>query len=166
MAKLARHGDTIITKGNNAQQRDLFTGEWEARHPKRGNGFRVRLKPVDGEKAVVPGMASYAGEGPAGCYCKSCACFGSVAVQTGVDDVEINRTGCAIYAQRMGHAAPTTRRDIRLCAACKHFVPGDESKRHFIIDRAGVVHRAEKLPPDLAKWRATDSAALDEPVTA
>jgi hypothetical protein len=80
-------------------------------------------------------MASYAGEGPAGTYCRECDHFGVVAVQTGVDDVEINRTGCAIYAQRMGHAAPTTRRDIRLFPACKHFAVGDESKRHFIIDR-------------------------------
>jgi hypothetical protein len=165
MAKVTSRRDAVIGKGKNAQQRDLFTGEWDAERPKRGNGSHVRLKPVDGEKAVVPGMASYAGEGPAGCYCKSCACFGVVAVQTGVDDVEINRTGCAIYAQRMGHAAPTTRRDIRFCAACKHFVPGDESKLHFIIDRAGVVHRVEKFPPDLPKWRATDSSALDELAT-
>ena len=94
--------------------------------PKRGNGSHVRLKPFDGEKPAVPGMASYAGEGPAGTYCRDCVHFGVVAVQTGVDDVEINRTGCAIYAQRMGHAAPTTRRDIRLFPACKHFVAGDE----------------------------------------
>ena len=87
-------------------------------------------------------------------------------MQTGVDDVEINRTGCAIYAQRMGHAAPTTRRDIRFFPACKYFVAGDKPRRHFIIDRAGVVHRVEKLPPDLPKWRATDSSGPDDPASA
>ena len=166
MANLASLRDAVIGKDDGAQQGDLFTGKWQAERPKRGNGSHVRLKPLDGEKRIVPGMASFLAEGPAGKYCRDCDHFGEVAVQTGIDGFEINRTGCAIYAQRMGHAAPTTRRDIRLCAACKHFVPGDESKRHFIIDRAGVVHRVEKLPPDLPKWRATDSSALDEPVTA
>src|SRR5262245_60868366 len=109
-----------------SEQRDLFTSEWQAKKAKRGNGSHIRLKPVDGEKPIVPGMASFAGEGPPGTYCRDCIHFGVVAVQTGVDDVEINRTGCAIYAQHMGHAAPTTRRDIQLCAACKHFVAGDE----------------------------------------
>jgi hypothetical protein len=148
------------------KQGDLFSKEWQTEPSKRGDGSHVRLKSVDGEKPVMPGMASYAGEGPAGTYCRDCAHFGEVVVQTGVDDVEINRTGCAIYAQRMGHAAPTTRRDIRLFPACKHFVAGDESKRHFIIDRAGVVHRVEKFPPDLPKWRATDSSGPDDPASA
>jgi len=62
MAKLASHRDAVIGKGKNTQQRDLFTGEWNVERPKRGSGSHVRLKPIDGEKAVVPGMASYAGE--------------------------------------------------------------------------------------------------------
>jgi hypothetical protein len=146
-------------RGAKNAQGDLFTGKWRTKPPTRGNGSHIRLKPLDDEKAVVPGMASYAGEGPAGAYCRDCAHFGVVAVQTGVDDVEINRTGCAIYAQRMGHAAPTARRDIGLCPACKHFVAGDESKRHFIVDRAGLVHGVNKFPPDLPKWRATNRSA-------
>ena len=151
--------------GTKNLQGDLFTGEWQAKPPERGNGSHVRLKEREGEKAIVPGMASYAGEGPAGTYCRDCGHFGEVAVQTGVDDVEINRTGCALYGQRMGHAAPTTRRDIRFCAACKHFAAGGEAKRHFIIDRAGVVHSVEELPPDLPTWWATDSSAPTEPAS-
>lgn len=152
--------------GTKNLQGDLFTGEWQAKPPKRGNGSHVQLKEREGERAVVPGMASYAGQGPTGSYCRDCVYFGEVAVQTGVDDVEINRTGCAIYAQRMGHAAPTTCRDIRLCRACKHFVAADEAKRHFIIDRAGDVHPVEQLPPDLPTWRATNISAPDEPAIA
>lgn len=147
-------------------QGDLLTGEWQAKPPKRGSGQHIRLKLLDGEKAVVPGMASYAGGGPAGAHCRDCGHFGVVAVQAGVDKVEINRTGCTIYAQRMGHAAPTTRRDIRLSAACKHFMAAEEANRHFIVDRAGGVHRVEKLPPDLPKWRPVASSAPDEPVIA
>jgi hypothetical protein len=151
---------------SHALQRDLFTGEWQAKPPKRGRSCHVRLTKLDGEKPAVPGMASYAGEGPAGARCRDCLHFGTVAVQAGVDVVEINRTGCAIYAQRMGHAAPTTRRDIGLCSACKLFVAADEANRHFIVDRAGAVHRVEKLPPDLPKWRSSASSAPDEPVIA
>jgi hypothetical protein len=154
---------TSLRGGGEQLQGDLFTGEWQTKPPKRGGGSHVRVKEQEGEKAIVPGMASYAGEGPAGSYCQDCVYFGEVAVQTGVDDLEINRTGCVIYAQHMGHAAPTTRRDIRLCPACKHFVAADESKRHIIIDRADGVHRVEKFPPDLPTCRATDSFAPAEP---
>jgi hypothetical protein len=38
-------------------------------------------------------------------------------------------------------------------------VAGDESKRHFIVDRAGLVHGVNKFPPDLPKWRATNRSA-------
>ncbi|GEP60935.1 hypothetical protein [Reyranella soli] len=157
---------SATSKSQNAakqpQQRDLFSGEWHVERPKRGNGFHIRLKPVEGEKPIVAGMASYAGEGPAGTYCRDCVHFGVVAVQTGVDDVEINRTGCVIYAHYMRHAAPTTRRDIRLCASCKHFAAAGDSERTFIIDRAGVVHHVERLPLDLRKWRATDNSTPDD----
>lgn len=148
------------------EQGDLFTGEWRAKLPKRGNGSHVRLTKLDGEKPAMPGMASFAGEGPAGARCRDCNHFGTVAVQAAIDAVEINRTGCAIYAQRMGRAAPTARRDIGLCSACKLFAAADEVKRHFIIDRAGGVHRVEKLPPDLPKWRPSASSAPDDPVIA
>jgi hypothetical protein len=141
-------------------QGDLLTGEWRAEPPKRGNGSHVRLKSLDVEKTAVPGMASYAGEGPANKYCKDCVFFGKVAVQRGVDDVEINRTGCVIYAQRMGHAAPTTKRDIRLSPACRHFVAGDDSRRQFIVDRAGAVHPVNKFPANLPRWRPNDEPSV------
>jgi hypothetical protein len=41
-----------------ALQRDMFTGEWQAKPPKRGSGSHVRLKEREGEKAILPGMAS------------------------------------------------------------------------------------------------------------
>jgi hypothetical protein len=134
-------------------QGDLFTGEWQARPPQRGNGPHVRLTRLDNEKLAVPGMASYAGEGPVGKYCKDCGHFGEVAVQRSPDATEKNSTGCAIYAQHMGHAAPTPRRDIRFCAACKHFVAASESIRRFIVDQTGAVHRVQNFPANLLDWR-------------
>jgi hypothetical protein len=124
--------------GVQPQQRDLFTGEWQAERPKRGNGFHIRLKPVEGEKPIVAGMASYAGEGQDGTYCKDCAYFGEVVVQWSLDDIEKNAAGCVLWAQRMGHAAPVPRRDIRLCPSCKYFEPADGAPRRFFVDQAGV----------------------------
>jgi hypothetical protein len=136
-------------------QGDLLSGEWTAKPPRRGDGSHVRLKPLDGEKAVVPGMASYAGEGPPGRHCRDCDHFGEVIVQTGADAVEMNRaSGCVLYSKRMGHAAPTGRRTISLCRACKHFSEADgASPRRFVVDHTGLIHRFEDFPADLRKWR-------------
>lgn len=128
--------------GEEHLQGDLFTGEWQAKPPKRGNGSHIRLKPVDGEKPVVPGIASYAGEGPKGKYCEDCDYFGEVAVQRTPDTIEKNPAGCALWAQRMRHAAPVPRRDIRLCPSCKYFEPADGAPRRFFVDQAGVWRRA------------------------
>jgi hypothetical protein len=155
MAGLRIAGKSLKAAGN-ALQRDLLTGEWESTPPKRGNGSHVRLKTLDGEKLVVPGMASYAGEGPAGKYCKDCGHFGEVAVQCTPNATEVNPAGCAIYAQHMRHAAPTGRRDIRVCAACKYFVAADEASRRFIIDQVGAIHRIENFPADLRSWRPAE----------
>lgn len=57
---------------------DMFTGEVVTKPPKRGNGSHVKLKPVGIEKPVVPGMASYAGEGQRGSAAKIAA--GSVGL--------------------------------------------------------------------------------------
>jgi hypothetical protein len=54
----------------NSPQRDLFTGEWEAKPPRRGNGSHVRLKRLDREMVAVAGMAAPLGEGPVGKFCK------------------------------------------------------------------------------------------------
>jgi len=147
-------------------QGDLFTSEERTKSPKRGDRSHIHLRSLDGEKAVVPGMASFAGGGPAGAPCRDCIHFGVVAVQTGIDDVEINRAGCAIYANHMGHAGPTTHRDIRVCPACKHFVASAEREWHFIIERAGKIHGVDKLPPELPKWRPTGSSAPEGPAKA
>jgi hypothetical protein len=135
------------------KQGELFMGEWQAEPPKRGTGSHVRLKALDGEKPAVPGMASYAGEGPVGTYCKDCGFFGKVGVQRSPDAAEKNSAGCTLYAQRMGHAAPTPHRDIRACAACKHFVEADEAPRNFIVDQAGDIYRVDNLPENLRRWQ-------------
>ena len=152
MADLRSAGELPET-ARSTLQRDLVTGAWEDKPPARGNGSHIRLKPLHGETPALSGMASFAGEGPVGKFCRNCDHFGEVAVQRTVDAIEMNPTGCALYAQRMGHAAPTRRRDIRLCADCKHFEPADEVTRRFIVDQAGGVHRIEKFPKDLRDWR-------------
>src|SRR5262245_4733293 len=167
MAKFAAGLNAGTAKGKwpsaaeSALQGDLFTGKWQAERPKRGNGSNILLKPVDGQKPAVPGMASYAGEGPEGQYCKDCAYFGEVAVQRGPDDIETTRAGCALYARHMGHASPTTRGDIRFCPACKHFREADDAARRFIVDRAGGLYRIEDYPDDLRRWQ---SAPNDTPI--
>jgi len=143
----ARQGDGEHLQG------DLLTGEWQAKPPKRGLGSHIRLRSLDGEKSAVSGMASYAGEGPAGKYCKDCGYFGGVGVQRSPDAAEKNAAGCTLYAQGMGHAAPTPRRDIRVCAACKHFMAADEAPRNFIVDQAGDIYRVNCLPENLRRWQ-------------
>jgi hypothetical protein len=160
MGKLGTSLDADTAKGNDALQRDLFTGEWQAKPPKRGSGSHVRLKAFEGEKPVVAGMAAFAGEGPVGKYCKDCGHFGEVAVQRTPDAIEMNPTGCAIYSRRMGRAAPIARRNIKLCAACKHFVAADEAIRRFIVDQAGAVHQVENFPEDLRRWRPSEDTPI------
>jgi hypothetical protein len=153
MAELASPRDSVTSKSKNTQQRDLFTGEWTAERPKRGDGSHIRLKPVDGEKPFVLGMASYLGEGPPNTFCQGCENYGLIAVQLALDKPEKSCSGCSIYARCTGHAAAMPRRDIRFCPSCKHFVAADKPERNFIIDRTGVVHRVDKLPGDVRGWR-------------
>lgn len=165
MAALRIAGKLAKANGN-ALQRDLFTGAWQDKPPRRGNGSHIRLKPVEGEKPVVSGMASYAGEGPAGKYCKDCRFFGKVAVQRTHDVIETNPAGCLIYSRRTGHAASPDRRSIKLSAACKFFETAHEAPRNFIIDQAGAVHRVESIPKDLRDWPDSSGALLDVVVCA
>ena len=99
-------------------------------------------------------MADFSGGGPAGTYCRDCNHFADeIAVQTGINTIEKTRSGCVIWAQKMAHAAPSPRRDIRLCRSCKHFEKAaDASPRCFIIDRAGVSDRLDSMPEDLKGW--------------
>ena len=92
--------------------------------------------------------------GPAGTYCRDCNHFADeIAVQTGNNTIEKTRFGCMIWAQSMGHAAPSPRRDIRLCPSCKHFQKApDASPQCFIIDRAGASERIDGMPEDLQGW--------------
>jgi hypothetical protein len=139
-------------KTSNGFQGDLLSGQWLSEPPRRGNGQHVKLK-GDDQRVVVPGMAGFSGEGPAGRYCRDCRHLADeIAVETGINVVERGGAGCAIWAQRMGHAAPLPRRDIRFCRSCKHFEPADASSRCVIIDSAGMNYRLDRMPADVRAW--------------
>jgi len=143
------------SKTSNGLQGDLLSGEWQRGAPKRGSGVHIRLTPGgDNQRVVVPGMADFSGEGPAGTYCRDCSHFAEkIAVQTGINTIEKTQFGCVIWAQRMAHAAPSPRRDIRLCPSCKHFEqPANALPRRFIIDIAGISHRVDRMPEDPKAW--------------
>jgi hypothetical protein len=142
------------SKKSNGLQGDLLSGEWRSESPRRGSGQHIRLNSPDGERVAVPGMADFSGEGPAGTYCRDCNHFAEeIAVQTGINAIERTRSGCVIWAQKMAHAAPSARCDIRLCLSCKHFEEAaDASPRCFIIDRAGMSYRLDSMPEDLRAW--------------
>jgi hypothetical protein len=151
----------INSKTSNAEQGDLLSGEWSSKPPRRGGGQHIRLKPlVDAQRVAVPGMADFSGEGPQGTYCRDCKHFGDkIAVQTGIDAIEMARRGCVIWAQRMAHADPSPRRDIRLCPSCKHFeTAAGASARCFIIDVSGMSHRLDRMPEDLPGWLRSRSS--------
>jgi hypothetical protein len=120
------------------EQGDLF-GEWSNKRPRSGDGRHVKLKDGGDERIVVPGMASYAGEGPANKYCQDCHWFGSVLLRRpDGDTVEHASEACAQWAKRMGHAAPQSRRrNIGHCASCKHFRDAQDQFRAFRISAAG-----------------------------
>jgi len=103
---------------------------------------------------LFSGMASFCGEGLAGTYCRDCAHFADeIAVQTGSNSIEKKKAGCEVWAQRQGHAAPSPRRDIRLCPSCKHFEkPANATRRCFIIDSTGISHRVDSMPEDVRAW--------------
>ena len=143
------------SKKSNGLQGDLLSGEWRSQPPRRGTGDHIRLTPLgDDQRIPVPGMADFSGEGPAGTYCRDCVHFADeIAVQTGINTIEKTRFGCMIWAQSMGHAAPSPRRDIRLCPSCKHFEKApDASPRCFIIDSAGTSYKFDSMPEDLKGW--------------
>lgn len=142
-----------INNSPKALQGDLLSGQWLSEPPKRGNGRHIRLKQDVDQRVVVPGMADFSGAGPAGTYCRDCVHLGDeIAVQTGIDAIEKTRAGCAIWSRRMARAAPSPRRDIRLCRSCKHFAAADASPRCFIIDSAGVSHQLDQMPNDVRGW--------------
>jgi hypothetical protein len=143
------------SKNPNGLQGDLFNTQWTSKAPKRGDGQHIRLKSSgDDQLVVVPGMAHFSGGGPASTYCQGCNHFADeIAVQTGVDAIERARFGCVLWAQRQAHAAPSPRRDIRLCPSCKHFEQAaNASSRCFIIDLAGMSYRLDGMPEDLKGW--------------
>lgn len=161
--------EQVTTLGNvkfRPMQRDMFTGELTDKKPKAGNGSHIRLAGAETQPPAVPGMASFAGTGPKGKYCRDCAAFGDVAVQRPngktqeVGDVEMNRGGCVIWASRMGHAKPLAAKTISLCDACDLFSePNDiASVRRFIISPAGTISRVLDFPINLKSHRPDTKA--------
>jgi hypothetical protein len=143
------------SKTSSGLQGDLLSGQWLSKAPKRGDGQHIELKPLgDDQRVAIRGMADFSGGGPAGTYCRDCNHFADeIAVQTGIDATERTRAGCVLWARKMAHAAPSARRDIRLCRSCKHFEEAaDASPRCFIIDRAGMSYRLDSMPDDLKGW--------------
>jgi hypothetical protein len=55
-----------------SSQGDLFTGEFNIKSPKRGNGHHVRFAEAHGEPVKAIGMAHFPGTGPEGTYCYQC----------------------------------------------------------------------------------------------
>jgi hypothetical protein len=147
------------SKKPNALQGDLLSGHWQSEAPRRGSGRHIKLTSLEGEREAVPGMASFRGDGPSGTCCRDCDHFADdIAVQTGINSIERTRSGCVLWAQRMAHAARSPRRDIRLCASCKHFEKAANAPpRCAVIDRAGVSVRLTTMPEDLPRWLRTRS---------
>lgn len=118
---------------------DMFTGEVVTKPSKRGNGSHVKLKPVGIEKPVVPGMASYAGEGPQGKRCEDCRWFGRVTVRRpdGDSTHEEADEACVRAAQLLGRV-PAMRTHIKLCAACKFFTAAKPKPRVYHIHKDGA----------------------------
>jgi hypothetical protein len=55
-----------------SRQGDLFTGEFAATRPKKGNGRHIRLTRGEGEPVKAIGMAHFPGTGPERTYCREC----------------------------------------------------------------------------------------------
>jgi len=122
----------MITK--RPMQRDLFTGNLIATRPKAGRGGHVLLKAGPDEKYPVPGMAHFAGTGPAGKRCQHCTHCQDIpvwgrdrptpALAWRKDDepcrrVEHNacRKACELYDNHV------QRGGINFESACKYFEP-------------------------------------------
>lgn len=121
------------------EQLDLFD-EPTRKKLKAGKGDHIKLT-GGAAKVVVPGMASFAGEGPRGKYCQDCRWFGSVMVRRpDHDTTEHAAEACALWAKRMGRAAPQLRSSthtIRVSKACKHFEDAGHPQRAFRISPSG-----------------------------
>jgi hypothetical protein len=129
-------------------QIDLLTGDLVVNPPKRGDGSHIKLKPAGFEKPIVPGMASYAGEGPEGKHCNDCAFFGEVAVlrPDAKETVEMNREGCVKFASRSGHASPGYKTNIRYCSACSLFEERVRAISRFVVNMDGEVIPLDQFP--------------------
>lgn len=135
------HEDQIRSLGNvkkKPMQRDLFTGELVTGRIKRGRGDHIKLTSFEGDKACVPGMASWANTGPQGLYCRDCAYWGDVGIKSSSSkEVDLATGVCALFSRRMGaHVSPW--RDISVCGSCDQFKRSNGSnKRNWLIGPDG-----------------------------
>lgn len=121
-------------------QRDMFTGELSDKRPKAGNGSHIQLKPIGIERPHIPGMASWAGGGPEGKYCRDCQHFGAVAIlRPDTEMTEKRSTACSLAARRQGRLVQG-RVDISTSAACDQFVEPTGEERAWCIGPDGKVH--------------------------
>lgn len=135
------HEDQVRSLGNvkkKPMQRDLFTGELVTGRLKRGRGDHIKLTSFEGEKAYVPGMASWANTGPQGLYCRDCAYWGDVGIKSSSSkEVDLATGVCALFVKRMGkHLFPW--RDISVCGSCDKFeAPTKGGPRFWMVEANG-----------------------------
>lgn len=127
--------EQVTTLGNvrfKPMQRDMFTGNLVKTKPRAGRGDHIVLKDVPGMPSAIPGMAHFAGTGPAGKRCRHCAHCRDIAVwgrdfmspsaAAQKDDTaarRIERNACAKAAELYdGHVQ---KGGIQMNEACKYF---------------------------------------------
>lgn len=111
--------------------RDLFTNELRPLVLKAGNGRHIPLKREPGEPTARAGMAHFAGTGPAGTYCRTCAeCQDIPVFADGTNrppvaapnrpPKTVMRDACAKAMRLYGKVQPG---GLRARASCKYYEP-------------------------------------------
>lgn len=115
------------------RQMDLLTGNLAPKKVRTPRGDdHIHLKPIEGEKPVIPGMAHFAGTGPEGKRCSQCTHCRDISVwgrdfttpqAAGAKDdappKRVERDACSKAAELYdGHAQ---KGGIMHNAACKYF---------------------------------------------
>lgn len=116
-------------------QKDMFTGNYVRAKPKAGHGDHIVLKADETEPVKVPGMAYFAGTGPAGkrCFecdhCRDLPMYGRKRAMTklaaGVNEDaqprRIEENACRKAAELYGDVVQIG--GIQFNQACKYFEP-------------------------------------------
>jgi len=85
----------------------------------------TRIKGVPNSEDVMPGMAFFAGTGPAGKTCGDC-CFRGYYRKTmrGHEEHTSRTNACKAFSQLTGRHGPVVRREW---SACKYYSPTEQS---------------------------------------